>query len=118
MNIADNFFSQKNYIEALTHFQTSLKLSLEIGYKTDVVGSIIGLSKTYYRLNDYEKGIELGNKGYALATELGKTEYIKDGAEILSFLYSTNGQYKQAYEYQVLFKNLSDSLLNKENHNS
>jgi signal transduction histidine kinase len=66
-------------------------------------------------MNDYKKAIGHGLKGYNLGSDAGVKEAIRDAAETLAGSYAVTGSYKKAYDYHIIFKMLSDSLLNAEN---
>lgn len=55
------------------------------------------------------KSLELSHQTNSLSA---REEILKD----LSEVYSLKGDYKQAYDYHVAFKSISDSLFNKKNH--
>jgi len=114
-NIGKIYLAQNNYSEALTYFEKSLNLATEINSQSYIAFNNIELSNTYFYLKNYKKAILLGEKGYKMATVVGERELIKNAAEILSKTYSQMGDFKKAYYYHVEYKNLSDSIANKEN---
>lgn len=115
LNIADNYYAQEDYLKAEEFFKKSLNLAEEFGFQNDIAGSLLGISKTLYQLESYAQAKYYGMKGYSLASEMGIRENMKDGAKILSQVFAALGQYKTALDYQVEFKNISDSLLNSDN---
>lgn len=114
-NIGEAYLAQKKYDGALSYLNKSLSISLKLGNKSLASTVFIALGKTYTALKDYPKAIAYLNKGIALATEIGKPTSAKDGYEILTQVYQIKGNYKAAFETHVLFKQMTDSLLNNEN---
>jgi tetratricopeptide (TPR) repeat protein len=84
--------------------------------------NIYGLCKSTYHLGKLYK--EKGELNKAQEYLLNSLEYCQQAnsssakapvLEELSQVLATKGDYKQAYQYQVAYKSLSDSLFNKEN---
>ncbi|MFV1885359.1 MAG: tetratricopeptide repeat protein [Balneola sp.] len=65
-------------------------------------------------LENFEKGIEYGQKSLDLAQQLGIIYEEKDAHSNLSYSYERLGNYKAAYEHYKSFKELNDSLLNED----
>lgn len=54
-------------------------------------------------------------KAYNLAKEIGNAEQKKESSEIASKSSKALGNYKEAYNYYVVFKEMNDSLFNEKN---
>jgi len=115
MNIGSTYQSQGNYRVALDHYREALKLAEEIGStrRTALLNAHIG--NVYLKMNDFQKAITHGLKGYNLGREAGVKEAIRDAAQTLAGAYAASGSYDKAYEYHVVFKTISDSLFNAAN---
>ncbi|MFT6865242.1 MAG: two-component system NtrC family sensor kinase [Cyclobacteriaceae bacterium] len=70
------------------------------------------LAKIYFEKNEVEKALSKALLAFNKANAFGYKEFIRDGSEILSYLYSEIGDYKKAYNYQSTYISYKDSLLN------
>ena len=105
----------KNYDTAMYYFRSSVKLSIETGNKSTEALNYKELALVYMALKDYNNANIYANKAYFIADKTGDIELKKNIAEILSSIYANLGLYKKAYQYHVIFKNLNDSIFNKNN---
>ena len=115
MNIGKVNFMQENYPAALDNYEEALKIAEEIGSirRMALINAYIG--NTYLKMNEYYKAIGYGLKGYNLGSDAGVKEAIRDAAEVLAGSYAATGSFQKAYDYHIVFKTISDSLLNAEN---
>jgi serine phosphatase RsbU (regulator of sigma subunit) len=104
-----------NYQEASEFFTRGLTLSREIGSKSLVAWNYYGLGSVSLKQRRINEAYEYSKKAYSLACEIGEIELIKESAEVLSQSSASVGLYKDAYEFQVIFKAMSDSVRNEEN---
>ncbi len=114
-NIGKVYRVQNNYDLAQEYFKKSLALSVETGNKSQEAKNYKELSLLYLDLNKPAKANRYANKAYAIARATGDIELLRSVMKILSTSYAGLNQYKKAYEYHVEYKNLNDSIFNKEN---
>ena len=114
-NIGETYLIQKKYDKALTYLDKSLNISFKIGNKSLTSSAYIALGQTYRALKNHPKAVIYLNKGIALATKIGSPLITQDGYETLAQIHKTQGDYKAAFENYVLFKQMSDSLINEAN---
>ncbi|MBL7911294.1 MAG: tetratricopeptide repeat protein [Bacteroidia bacterium] len=76
--------------------------------------SLFNISDIYIAQKQLQKGLEYKLQALDLAKEMEDPFRVKEVCEGISVLYSQMGDYKKAYEYQSLFMNLKDTLLNAE----
>ena len=72
--------------------------------------SILEISKIYQVKKDYPAALEYAKNAYGIASNRGLRWMIADAANALSFLYTTQGNYRKAYEYEKIFRSISDSV--------
>lgn len=115
MNIGTVKKEQEKYEESLEKYAEALSLNEEIGNirRTALINAQIGF--IYKEWKDYNRAIKYALKGYELGKEAGVIDAMRDAAGYLADSYAAIGSYRKAYEYQVHFKTMSDSLLNEEN---
>lgn len=102
---------------AMDNFYQSLNLREQIQDKLGSTISLINIAKIScdYKLGDQKKVKALADTALKNARELGYPDLIQRAANVLSLLYKQQGDYKNAYEMQVLFKQMSDSINNEAN---
>ncbi|WP_299455687.1 tetratricopeptide repeat protein [uncultured Microscilla sp.] len=111
-NIGEAYLAKKNYKKALSYLNKSLTMSLKLNEKSLASTVLVALGKTHLEQRKYKKAIQFLDRGVTLAKEIGKPATLQDGAETLAKVYKAKGDYKKAYEAHVVFKQMTDSLLN------
>lgn len=108
------FIAKKEYNKAHQNFETALKKRQEI---QDILGegySYMNLANLYYEQVELEKALSSIKKGLALLEEFGEIGAISHGYELMAKIYDRKGNYKLAYENNLRFQSLNDSIFNKE----
>jgi len=115
MNIAQVKLQQENYPESLEIYFEALFIAEEVGNvrRTALINAQIGY--IYKESKDYNKAISHALKGYELGNSAGVIDAMRDAAEYLAASYAAIGSYRKAYDYHMIFKIMSDSLLNEDN---
>ncbi len=114
-NTGKVYRAQKKYDLAKEYFNKSLKLSMETGNKSQEAKNDKELGLLYLDLNKPDVANKYAAKAYAIARAIGDIELMRSVTETLSTSYAMLGQYKKAYQYHVEYKNLNDSIFNKDN---
>lgn len=114
-NIGVVFESQKQFDKAMVVYAQSFLISEAIGDKTEMVDNLINIGNIFRLSNKHELAIEKHSKAEKLAREIGYLEGLRILYEDFSKDYQTIGKFQEALEYQIRFKQLSDSLFNDEN---
>ncbi|MFN7012740.1 MAG: tetratricopeptide repeat protein [Bacteroidia bacterium] len=113
-NIGWSYHQTHDYDSALFYYSKSNAIGEKIGDKTIIAFALSNSGKVYYELKQYDKGIEYTHNALKIAKEQGFPETIRNASSILSEIYATKGDYKNAYEMHKLYKQMADSLRNKE----
>jgi len=115
MNIAQVKLHQGNYPASLEIYFEALSIAEETGNvrREALINAQIGY--LYKESKDYNKAISHALKGYELGNSAGVIDAIRDAAEYLAASYAAIGSYRMAYDYHMIFKTMSDSLLNEDN---
>ncbi len=101
------------YDKALTYGFRSLAIFEAMGVKAYTAYPMLTLSDIYMDKKEWTTAKVYLTKGLGLSQETDIKENIRFAAEGLSKVERALGNYKAAYEYHVLFKQMSDSLENK-----
>ena len=114
-NIGKIHQAQKDYSKALKYLQQSLELKKEVGDKLQLANTYNNIGETYFLLKQYDQALDFLNTGNALAQKKGYKQGLKHATLLLAQTHAALGNYKVAYENQIRFTQLSDSLLNAGN---
>ncbi len=76
--------------------------------------AMVNIARGYLNLKNYPAALKFGRDGYSLSRSKGFLQISRDAAKVLSDIYSARDDYKESYNYFVLYKDLSDSVMNLE----
>ena len=107
--------SQNNFGEALAFYLEALKISTATGDKIEKVDNMINVGNMHRMLKNVSLAIKWHTNAETLARELGYLEGLKVLYDDFSKDYQAIGKFETALNYQLQFKQLSDSLFNDEN---
>lgn len=113
-NLGVSYQKTKEYDKALRFLENSLKIRTQLNTQYGIASTMIAIGDTYLYLKSYEQAESFLLKGKEIAQDLGRLDKVQVATNSLAKLYYNQGKYKQAYEAQVLFTQLSDSLINRE----
>jgi len=114
-NIGLCLYRTNKYENSLEHFSQSLAIKNDIGDKQGQAVTYLYFGKIYNRINNIGKASLYLDKSLEISTQLNLVEEQRDINKELANLYSKGNNYKLAYKHQLIFKQLSDSILNKSN---
>jgi tetratricopeptide (TPR) repeat protein len=100
---------------ALGYFQKAFKIYEETNNKQGVAFALSNMANVFLETGKIKEATGFGERSLKLSQELGFPESIKSSSNILSQIYSRAGNWKAAYEMQILFKQMSDSVNNESN---
>lgn len=99
--------------KGLDYYKKCLKLSTSIGDKTKICYTHVSMLEAYFALKNYPKAIHYGTIAKEMTTELQLLQYQTQVNETLSKVYEKTGDLKQSLKHFKTYKNLNDSLFNK-----
>jgi two-component system, sensor histidine kinase PdtaS len=100
---------------ALWAYKESYRLAEEEADKVLMVDAGINIGNVYRAQKDYTHAIEWHSGTVEIAKEIGFLEGLRGLYEQLAEDYRLTGDYKNAYESEVLFKKYSDTIYNEDN---
>jgi serine phosphatase RsbU (regulator of sigma subunit) len=106
---------QKNVPKSLDYYYKSLKIREDINDKQGICYTLNNIIEVNILLLKYRDALPYAERNFKLSQELGFPENIKAASNLLSNIYSKIGNYKGAYEMQVLYKQMTDSINNEVN---
>lgn len=96
-------------------FAKSFQIAEENGEKTMMVDAAINIGNTQRMSGKLNDAVDTHRNALEVATDMGYVEGLRGLYESLADDYKALGDYKNAFESQVLFKKFSDSIYNEEN---
>ena len=112
-NIGQLYAEQMRFDKALENYTNSFTISDAIGDKNGASIVLVNMASLDIKLGRYKQAIENANKCLAIAKEM---EALPLQVEIYNCLSEANdslGNFKDAYHYQKLFKQINDSIFNE-----
>ena len=114
VNIGDIHVKQGNYEKALEAYPKAIEIAKKIGYKEVLSNSFTGLGGVYVEQKQWVLAREYLKKGLEVGQEIGLLASIRDASKKLSLVEKELNNYRAAYQYHLLFKEMEDSLQNDE----
>ena len=106
------FYQNDGQMEkALDYFLKSLKIREELKDTKGIAYSLTYIGSHYFKQKDYVKAEDFCRRAL---NQANSPETIINVSKHLSEIYVAQGKYKQAFEMQLLFKQMSDSINNQE----
>ncbi|MES2761077.1 MAG: tetratricopeptide repeat protein [Bacteroidota bacterium] len=115
INLGHIYQKQGDFDRAFNNFNKGLEIQESEKDKAGIAKTLVNVTKVLYKQGKLDKALESGVRGLNLSQELGYPEEIKATSELLSRIYAKMGSYKNAYEMQVLFKQMTDSIVSETN---
>jgi tetratricopeptide (TPR) repeat protein len=110
-SLANVFHETGELDSAIVYHQKSLKLSEQIDECMSITEELTALAKIYAQKRDENKAISHAEKALKKARSCKLLEMESQILEFISGYYAGKGNYKQAYEYYINFKAVTDSIL-------
>lgn len=104
----------KDYTKAIKNFDISLQIAKKNNYAAQEAYTYIGLTKLYMAKGDMRAAKRYGLRAYRLSESLKQIENHKESAALVAKSSAVLGEYKDAYAYEVISRQLSDSIFNED----
>ena len=109
-------YGQRNdYDRAYAYHHKAIKIAESVDAKLELIQSIIGLAKTQKKHGQAKQSITSFRRAQKLAEEAVARKELKEIYEGLADLYSNNGDFRKAHQYDTLLSSVKDSLYNNDN---
>ena len=110
--IGEIYFSQGKYLKSLDYFQKALSIREKLENKYRICYSYRLIGAVYLKINNLPKALEYTNKSLEIAIEEKLLYDQKDIYDQLSIIYAKNKNFEKAYENNIVFNKLNDSIFN------
>ena len=109
--LADFYKKNNDLIEAKNYLNKSIITSKEIGDTVSIITALNNLAELNLIEKNYSKAKIFAIEAYNIAVKKELPKHISEAAKILSETHNKLNDYKLAYNYLILHKNIEDSLL-------
>jgi class 3 adenylate cyclase len=113
-NIGKVYAKRGDYIQAVRYHEKAYEASVKLEAKLDMVQSLMGLADTYLRMGDKKAALQSYLKALEIARQIKVNYELKSIYEGLAQTYASLSDYSKAFQYQVLFTTIKDTLYNIE----
>ncbi|MBL7760793.1 MAG: tetratricopeptide repeat-containing sensor histidine kinase [Sediminibacterium sp.] len=111
--LAESYFNTQEYEKAIKGFTEVLQFSLYTD-NWEKSYAYSGLGRTYLALKQYPTAIQNGLTSLSVSSGMKAGWEMHRATALLADAYAASGDYKNAYNYAVKLKLLSDTIYNKE----
>lgn len=114
MNIGFSYEKMGKFNNALDYYSRSLKIFYKLDDNMNIAKCLNNIGDIYYALGKYQQAIDSSEKSLSIGRKLQSKTNVKSSALSLTKSFVKRNQYKQAYEYHVLYSEMKDSLFNEQ----
>ena len=114
-NIGDVYIKLEDYQKAHEYILKSLKLYEKLGDKRGIASCYNALGEYYYHFNMLDSARNVLEQALSYGKKIGDLKIIEEASKELSSVYAASGDYQKAFENHLLYKQMYDSIFNKEN---
>ncbi len=115
LNLGITYLRMGDYARAETNLREANRLLQQTGEEALRTEALVFLGETLFNQGKRSEAVQRLTTGIEMAQDIGYVSSVRDGAEIISRIFAETGKYQNAYTYHVLFKEMTDSLVNAEN---
>ncbi|HXD92592.1 MAG TPA: tetratricopeptide repeat protein [Bacteroidia bacterium] len=114
-NIGNIYYYQLDYNKSLEYYVKALRIQQEINDRNGMAISYLNIVGVYEKLANYKLAMLYGDSALKTSKEIEDIDSERLTYGKLGVIYSKINKYKEAYEYDVKFKMLTDSMFNADN---
>jgi len=114
-NIANSYFFKRELDMSYETYQKALRMQIEQNDHWEAAMSLMKIGMIEAQRKAYSKAIKNYNKSVSLAKYAEADDLLRDNYLVLSQAYEALGNYKKAYDYRILYSELSESMVMEEN---
>ena len=110
--LANLYETQGEFRNALENYEEALRLRYDVGIEYDIAKTMIRIGRLKLKENEIKNGLNLIEEAEKIAHQLEAKPLLKEVYKSLSQAYAKKEDYDKAYNYQLKFNQVQDSLLN------
>lgn len=115
-NIANSYFFKGDLDKSFETYQEALSMQMAQNATWEAATTLMNIGLIYSKKKQYSRAILSHNKSIELARKHGNAnDLLRDNYMALSQIYEELKHYKKAYDYRILYSNLSESMVMEDN---
>lgn len=114
-SIAGVFYNKGDLNKSIEYLKKCLEIKTKIGDIEGVCNGYSNMGSLYDAMGNIPLAIKYHIKSYEMALADNSKEPIQYSAKTLSVLYAKQNQFQKAYEFQLIYQQMTDSLINEDN---
>jgi class 3 adenylate cyclase len=111
-DIGNVYEKKRDFSNALKFHTLAYVTAKKFDSKLDMAQSQLGLGRTYLRLSEFPKALKAFTEAQEISLEISSSKELDSAFSGLAVSYSNLKDFSNAYKYQKLYSNLSDTLNN------
>ncbi len=116
-NIGEIYGHLGYYSKALELLEKSKAIKIKTDNIYGLLQCVLTMAELTLKMNEYTKAIEFANEANILAVELEAKKDMLKSFELLSRAYAATKNYKPAYQNQLMYQIINDSIFSEEKNN-
>lgn len=113
-NMAECYIQKKEYSKAELYLAKAMIIAQKFNNKQGEIYIMLGLAKLYNIMLKYDKSLDYCLRSIKISKEIGSISLKKEAYSLSCKVYENKGNYIQALNYHKKYKELEDSIFNKE----
>ncbi len=113
-NIGEVYYNQTDFPKAIEYLERSLIIHQQIGDKQGAIYPLNCMAISYQKQKNYDKSIQYAQNAYEIAKQINELLLVKESSNILYESYKLKGDYDKALQYHEAYKQVNDTIYNKE----
>jgi len=114
-NIANSYFFKGDLDKSFETYQQALSMQIAQNAHWEASMTLLNIGLIYFKRQQYDRAILSHKKSIELADIIKANDLLRDNYLALSQVYEALKKYKQAYDYRILYSNLSESMVMEDN---
>jgi len=102
-----------DFDRAIQYFEQSFQMAKKFDSKLDMTQSLLALGKTYIKKNDFKSALNSFRESESISQAIPAYKELNSAYAGIASVYAKLGDFNKAYQYQIRFSNLSDTLNNQ-----
>ncbi len=111
-NIGNVYYEKKEYDKALLYFRQCYQQHLADNNEADLWIDKLNMADVFIEINNFDSGYVYALQSLQLAQKMNARSKEADSYSMLAKLYSREGDYKNAYDFQQKWYDIDTSLVN------
>lgn len=113
-NLGDVYLTKGDYAAAEKSFTLAMEYAVQQENEHQQAIAFSHFANLYLKQEKYPQAIQAAAKAYAIMKKDGDIFWQQDAADLLARGYSNTGDFKKAFEFQKISKELNDSLVRQQ----